>query len=118
MSKWPYSTQRWQRIRRQKFQVHPLCETCLQVGRIEIATTVDHRVPINQGGDAFPPLEQLASLCEQCHNAKTRAEHAGEDYLIKGCDVFGNPLDPKHPWYRDRPSLTYLGAWCLKKRRG
>jgi hypothetical protein len=47
-------------------------------------------------------FRRLASLCARCHNAKSRAEQAGEDYLIKGCDVFGNPLDPKHPWYRER----------------
>jgi hypothetical protein len=24
----------------------------------------------------------------------------GEDYFRKGCDIFGYPLDPDHPWYR------------------
>jgi hypothetical protein len=24
----------------------------------------------------------------------------GEDWLRKGCDIFGYPLDPNHPWYR------------------
>jgi hypothetical protein len=24
----------------------------------------------------------------------------GEDWLRKGCDVFGYPLDPNHPWYK------------------
>jgi 5-methylcytosine-specific restriction enzyme A len=103
MATWPYTTQRWQRLRRHKLREHPLCQACLQVGRIEPATVVDHRSPIRRGGDPFPALEQLASLCARCHNAKTRAEQAGEAYLIKGCDVFGNPLDPKHPWYRERP---------------
>ena len=57
-------------------------------------------LPIKRGGDPFPHLDQLASLCEGCHNAKTRAEQMGEDWLRKGCDVFGYPLDPNHPWYR------------------
>ena len=35
-----------------------------------------------------------------CHNLKTRGEQTGENYLLKGCDVFGNPLDPNHPWYK------------------
>jgi 5-methylcytosine-specific restriction protein A len=100
MARWPYNTQRWQRLRRIKLQEHPLCESCLQVGRIEPATVVDHRTPINAGGEPFPHLDALASLCDRCHNTKTRAEQLGEkDWLHKGCDVFGYPLDPNHPWY-------------------
>jgi 5-methylcytosine-specific restriction endonuclease McrA len=100
MAKWPYNTQRWQRVRKAKLREHPLCESCLQLGGIEPAEVVDHRLPINAGGDPYPALDQLASLCVRCHNAKTRAEQAGEDYLRKGCDVFGHPLDPRHPWYK------------------
>ena len=32
-----------------------------QTGHITVATEVDHRTPINRGGDPFPPLDQLAS---------------------------------------------------------
>lgn len=102
MAKWPYTTQRWQRLRRHKLREHPLCQACLQVGRTTPATVVDHRTPINKGGDPFPSLDDLASLCESCHNGKTRAEQLGEDYFRKGCDVFGRPLDPNHPWNRER----------------
>src|SRR6516162_9561553 len=108
MSVWPYSTQRWQRLRRLKLQQYPLCEACLQVGEIVPATAVDHRTPISQDGrkkrsaaEAFPPLDRLASLCAGHHNAKTRAEQLGEeDYMHKGCDFFGRPLDPNHAWNR------------------
>jgi 5-methylcytosine-specific restriction enzyme A len=104
MSVWPYSTQRWQRLRLHKLRQQPLCEACLQVGEIEPATVVDHRVPITQGGDSFPALDRLASLCESHHNAKTAAEQRGEDYMRKGCDIFGRPNDPDHPWNRERES--------------
>ncbi|MFZ2076881.1 MAG: HNH endonuclease signature motif containing protein [Xanthobacteraceae bacterium] len=98
MSTWPYSTQRWQRLRRLKLQENPLCEACLQVGEIEPAVVVDHRIPIARGGNPFPARDQLASLCERHHNAKTAAEQRGEDYMRKGCDIFGRPNDPDHPW--------------------
>jgi 5-methylcytosine-specific restriction enzyme A len=106
MSVWPYSTQRWQRLRLLKLQQNPLCEACLQVGEIGPAVAVDHRNPISERGrkerlmlEAFPPLDRLASLCESHHNQKTRAEQLGEkDYMRKGCDIFGRPLDPDHPW--------------------
>jgi 5-methylcytosine-specific restriction protein A len=102
MSKWPYSTRRWQRLRRLKLATHPLCQTCLEQGRVEPATAVDHRVRITAGGDAYPALDQLASLCASCHNAKTRAEQMGQDFMRKGCDVFGRPLDPAHPWNKEK----------------
>jgi 5-methylcytosine-specific restriction endonuclease McrA len=103
MAKWPYSTQRWQRYRRQKQQREPLCEYCLNDGKIEVAVAVDHIVPINRGGDPYPPLDHLMSCCASHHNQKTRAEQLDKPFKPKGicgCDVHGNPLDPKHDWYR------------------
>lgn len=109
MSTWPYNTQRWMRLRELKFQESPLCEICLQqYAEVVPAEVVDHRIPISKDGrkerraaEAFPPLDQLASLCARHHNEKTRAEQLGEkDYMIKGCDIFGNPNDRNHPWYR------------------
>jgi 5-methylcytosine-specific restriction enzyme A len=109
MSAWPYTTRRWERVRQQKMMRDPLCEACLQVGEIVPAEVVDHRVPISKEGrekrsaaEAFPHLDGLASLCANHHNAKTRAEQLGEkDYMRKGCDVFGRPLDPDHHWNRE-----------------
>jgi hypothetical protein len=76
--------------------------------KVKPANVVDHRVPISKLGrrerlaaEAFPALDKLASLCELHHNAKTNAEQRGEIYMRKGCDVFGRPVDPHHPWYRD-----------------
>jgi 5-methylcytosine-specific restriction enzyme A len=101
MAVWSYTTQRWRRLRKQKLQRNPLCEACMQHGKIEPAVAVDHRKPIKAGGDPFPHLDGLASLCESCHNTKSRAEQAGETrWMYKGCDIFGYPLDPRHPCYR------------------
>jgi 5-methylcytosine-specific restriction endonuclease McrA len=109
MSCWPYTTRRWERLRRIKLQTNPLCEACLQIGNIEPATVVDHRTPISKQGrekrlaaEAFLPLDQLASLCTSHHNTKTRAEQLGETaWMHKGCDIFGYPLDPDHPWNKE-----------------
>ena len=118
MSVWPYSTQRWQRLRLHKLRQQPLCEACLQVGEIVPATVVDHRAPITKSGreerlasEAFPSLDRLASLCERHHNEKTNAEQRGEDCLRKGCDIFGRPNDPDHPWHNQlRVVMTAAGA--------
>jgi 5-methylcytosine-specific restriction protein A len=107
VSDWPYSTRRWERLRLQKLMRHPLCEACMQAGEIIPAEVVDHRNPISERGrkersmlEAFPSLDALASLCAPHHNQKTRAEQLGENFMHKGCDVFGYPNDPHHPWYR------------------
>ena len=102
MAKWPYSTQRWQRLRGYKLRVNPLCEACLQMGAIEPATTVDHRTPISAGGPPYPELDGLASLCTSCHSMKTKCELLGEDFMRKGCDIFGRPNDLDSPWYKTK----------------
>ncbi len=88
--------------------MHPTCEACEQAGRLTIANTVDHRVPISAGGPPFPAHDGLASLCASCHSIKTaRGVEAGAVRTTrkvqprKGCDANGNPLDPAHPW-RDK----------------
>jgi 5-methylcytosine-specific restriction enzyme A len=86
-----------------KLQERPLCEYCLNIGKIEVAVAVDHIIPISRGGDAYPPLDHLMSCCTSHHNQKTRAEQQGKEHTpkgIRGCDAFGNPLDPNHPWYK------------------
>jgi 5-methylcytosine-specific restriction protein A len=86
-----------------KLRANPLCEHCFRCSKIEPATTVDHKVRVRAaGGQAFPPLDGLTSLCEACHNRKTRGEQLGRELppLRKGCDENGYPLDPNHPVYR------------------
>ena len=113
MSCWPYTTRRWERLRRIKLQTNPLCEACLQEGRIEPATVVDHRIPITKacreqrGAEAFPALDRLASLCASCHNTKSRAEQLGQtDWMRAGCDIFGRPNNPDHLWNKERDDVV------------
>jgi 5-methylcytosine-specific restriction protein A len=95
MSKWPYKTQRWQRLRRLKLKETPLCELCLEAGRVEPASVVDHLVAISKGGEPFPPTYALLSLCPVCHNSKTRViEQLGRKFLYCGCDINGMPIAP------------------------
>ena len=91
-------------VTRVKLRAHPLCEACLQFGYVEPATpwTIGRRsMP---AAIRFPPIDQLASLCERCHNRKTRGEQLGRELLPKvwGCDERGWPLDPDHPWNWER----------------
>ncbi len=103
MAQWPYNTGQWNRLRTLKASVNSLCEMCWKRGRLEPATCVDHIVPISEGGDPFPTLEGLMSLCWSCHNYKTASlERAGgKRVAMKGCDASGKPIDPNHPFHRD-----------------
>lgn len=101
MAEWPYSTARWQRLRKLKLSEQPMCQGCLPHHH-NIASHVDHVHAISDGGDAFPALDGLRSLCPPCHSAKTaRGPEAGAIKTSKprrGCDAQGNPLDDAHPW--------------------
>lgn len=98
MSKWPYSTAAWQRLREAKLSASPLCEACIRRDVVEVATVVDHILAIEKGGEAFPPLAGLMSMCAPCHNVKTRAvdsaDSSGFRRAYAGFDLDGNPIDP------------------------
>ena len=103
MSNWPYCTSAWKRLRLAKLDECPLCFACQQRGQVAEATTVDHIKPISQGGDPFPELSGLMSLCERCHNEKTsgfdRTKGNATGRRFKGCDANGNPIDPADGWW-------------------
>ncbi len=108
MTAWPYGTPQWRGLRAAKLSAQPLCEACLRREVVEPATVVDHIVAISKGGDPFPPLDQLMSMCEPCHNAKTNAvDHpnaSGFRRAIQGFDVDGNPIDPEGWAFEGRAS--------------
>ena len=89
MARRPYSTARWQRLRKVQLSKEPLCRYCSEQGRVTMATDVDHIVPIAAGGEAYDE-GNLQSLCRSCHSsAKQREDKTGERI---GCDVHGIPL--------------------------
>jgi 5-methylcytosine-specific restriction enzyme A len=103
MAKWPYCTSRWQKLRAAKLSHDPLCYVCRLRGVLVPANTVDHIRPIRDGGEPFPDLDGLMSLCERCHNEKTNAvdrrDRRGSGRRFKGCDIDGNPIDPGDAWH-------------------
>lgn len=106
MANWPYNTTTWRDLRRAHLALEPACRGCTEMGRLTRANTVDHIVPISEGGPAFPGHDGLASYCPACHGAKTaRGAEAGAIRSTKprrGCDVDGWPLDPAHPWNAEK----------------
>lgn len=52
-----------------------LCQECLKSGITERAIDVDHKIPMDQGGERLDP-DNLQSLCKACHGKKTRKENS------------------------------------------
>ena len=85
---------RWRKLRRMVLADESLCRMCAEIGRTTLATVVDHIKPKRDGGT--DERDNLQPLCAPCHNgAKQSFEATGK---VRGCDVNGQPLDPKHPW--------------------
>lgn len=104
MAQWPYSTRRWQQLRLLKLQADPLCEECKARGQTVPAKHVDHIRAISDGGDPFPDLGGLRSLCPSCHSRKTTQDDglgAAKGWRRRGRGVdpaTGRPLDSEHWW--------------------
>lgn len=98
----PYNTAQWKRLRLAHLAIEPACRGCKAMGRLRAANTVDHIVPMSEGGPPYPGHDGLASYCPACHGAKTaRGAEAGAARTSKprrGCDANGDPLDPSHLW--------------------
>jgi 5-methylcytosine-specific restriction endonuclease McrA len=65
-----YDSLRWRRLRKQKLNANPICEYKLAC-TLAPAVEVDHKIPIDQGGDAWE-WSNLVSTCKACHLLKTR----------------------------------------------
>jgi 5-methylcytosine-specific restriction endonuclease McrA len=73
---------------------------CQASGYVEQATVVDHKMPHKGDWNLFWDETNWQPLCGPHHNAtKQRLEVRGG---APGCDRTGQPLDPTHPWHRQR----------------
>lgn len=61
----------WKRLRLQVLADEPLCRFCLEAGRVEAATEVDHIVPIALRPDLRLSRPNLRALCQTCHRRLT-----------------------------------------------
>jgi 5-methylcytosine-specific restriction protein A len=95
-SNW-YGTQRWRRRARAQLREHPLCASCLQLGKVVPATVADHIVP-HRGDERLFHEGALQSLCAY-HHSGTKQQREVRGYATDiGLD--GYPLDPMHPFYQ------------------
>lgn len=89
-----YGTQ-WDKIRKLVLQRDDnLCQECLKQHRVTIGTHVDHIQSKAKGGT--DDLDNLQTLCEQCHKDKTLRETGRKPRKHKGYDTKGNPVGMEH----------------------
>lgn len=81
-----YKTAAWARLRKKQLRLFPLCKFCKKAGIVKAANTVDHKIPHKGNMELFFDINNLQSLCKECHSStKQRIEKSGEF----GCDEFG-----------------------------
>lgn len=91
-----------QRLRlRRLMRTNGLCELCLEAGRTELATAVDHETPLALGG--LDVDSNTRNLCH-AHHQQVTAEQFGHVSPVggRGVAVSGRPTSPDHPWNAGR----------------
>ena len=65
-----YKCARWLNLRAQALaRDHHECQWCAAEGKVVPATTVHHILPADQFPDKAYDLDNLVSLCRECHEA-------------------------------------------------
>jgi 5-methylcytosine-specific restriction protein A len=75
-----YSSSAWLKLRNYKRLLNPICESCENLGLIIPFNTIDHIKPISEGGEPLD-LNNLQTLCRQCHAIKTGKETAKRKHM-------------------------------------
>lgn len=65
---------KWQKLRNWYIHEYPLCVECMIHGRTTAAQVVDHIVPHKGNERLLYDVNNLQSLCKQCHDRKTATE--------------------------------------------
>lgn len=70
-----------------------------QLGRVVMASVVDHIKPHRGNLELFLDADNLQSLCKRCHDGHKQAQEHNSDGILRGAGHDGRPLDLAHPWH-------------------
>lgn len=96
-----YGSARWcgkHGARQAQLAKEPLCERCKAMGRITIATVVNHRKPHKGNFELFFDPNNHESTCKPHHDGTIQSEE--RTGIVKGNGLDGRPTDASHPWNR------------------
>lgn len=75
-----YGSSKWKKCRRNYLSLHPVCERCAKLGKVNRAEIVHHKVYLDSTLYKVPDValnfDNLESLCWDCHFAE---HHRGKD---------------------------------------
>lgn len=85
-----YKSKRWQKLRKQKVLLNPWCERCSEKGIYTSTEIVHHKEYITNKNymydDVFFNIDNLESLCRECHN-KEHFKNEEEYYFDENGDI-------------------------------
>jgi len=84
----------WFKVRAMKLKSNPLCQRCESNGVVKPAVMVHHIKPISSHPQLRLVIDNLMSLCHDCHEVIEGRRYVG------GCDERGYPIDSGHWWQR------------------
>jgi 5-methylcytosine-specific restriction endonuclease McrA len=94
-----YNNTTWRKLREVYFHEHPLCEKCLETGKITAAEDVHHKKsPFKNGEINYNLLldkNNLMSVCKQCHaeiHNKQNGNITAADVLKQLDDLFNENI--------------------------
>lgn len=90
-----YHSKDWKELRLYKLSIEPFCKKCEINGKLVPATVVDHIIDMNIDPEKCLDINNLQSLCVNCHNRKTGSTY-GNKKMIEGKNK--NKIDIKRVW--------------------
>lgn len=57
----------WDKVRKHKIKINPLCEMCERDGRVTVAEIVHHIKTVRDRPDLVHDMDNLMSVCRPCH---------------------------------------------------
>lgn len=89
---------KWQKASKEYLKENPLCKMHLQLGQIEGAQVVDHKIPHKGNMHLFWDMDNWQGLCKECHDSHKQAQERSGN--LRGVGADGIPLDDMHHWNR------------------
>jgi len=75
-----YHQKKWKLLRKKKIELNPVCELHLAYNEVIPAQVIDHAIPRRFERNLELEIENLQSLCYQCHGTKTAQESNLQTY--------------------------------------
>ena len=79
-----YNSQKWQKLRQAQLMLQPLCQHCLENGKVTAGEEIHHIVPISKGQTLEEQTylaynaDNIITLCTECHHKVHNKMKRGE----------------------------------------